>query len=142
MAIFDFDVHHGNGTQEVFYTDPSVLYVSLHRRSLGFYPGTGGADETGDDSGAGFSVNVPFAEGGLTGADYSAAMRFIVLPIIGCFEPDLLLISAGFDAAAGDPLGGMALSPAAFASSAWLFRELFYNLLVSHYTRNSLCPLQ
>jgi hypothetical protein len=116
VAIVDWDVHHGNGTQDVFWDDPSVLYLSLHRLALGFFPGTGAVSETGAGAGAGFTVNIPFADTHLTGADYLAAFRLIVLPILGSFDPELVLISAGFDAVVGDPLGKMAVPPAAFGA--------------------------
>jgi histone deacetylase 6 len=118
VAIVDWDVHHGNGTQDIFWEDPSVLYISLHRFALGFFPGTGAAGETGPASGpgAGATLNVPFADVHLTGADYSAAFALLILPVLREFAPDVLLVSAGFDAALGDPLGKMALTPAAFGA--------------------------
>ena len=118
VAIVDWDVHHGNGTQDIFWDDPSVLYISLHRFGLGFFPGTGAASETGPAAGpgAGVTLNVPFADTHLTGADYSAAFSLLVLPVLRAFAPDLVLVSAGFDAALGDPLGKMALTPAAFGA--------------------------
>ena len=116
IAIVDFDVHHGDGTQAVFEEDPSVLYLSLHRFGHGFFPSTGAADSVGSGPGEGFSCNVPWTETGLTGADYMAAFKWVILPILSQFAPDMLFISAGFDAAAGDPLGGMALTPPAYAA--------------------------
>jgi acetoin utilization deacetylase AcuC-like enzyme len=111
VAIVDFDVHHGNGTQEMFYRDPSVLYVSLHQ--FPFYPGTGTAEETGAGEGVGATVNVPLGAGS-GDAEYRAAFERIVLPVLEQFAPSLVLVSAGFDAAARDPLAEMRLSPAAF----------------------------
>ena len=116
VAIVDWDVHHGNGTQDTFSDDSSVLYLSLHRYTPGFFPGTGGATDKGVGPGAGFSVNVPWTETGLMASDYLAAFRFVLLPILHAFSPDLILISAGYDAAAGDPLGGMALAPSAYGT--------------------------
>lgn len=104
VAIVDIDVHHGNGTQEIFYTDPRVLYVSIHQ--FPFYPGTGAVDEVGEGPGAGFTVNVPLPAGA-TDADYLLVTREIVVPVVEAFGPDLLLVSAGFDAHERDPLGGM-----------------------------------
>jgi acetoin utilization deacetylase AcuC-like enzyme len=102
VAILDWDVHHGNGTQDLFWDDPSVLVVSLHRWP--FYPGTGGPGEGNETT-----VNVPLPAG--SGDDqYLAAMDELVEPGIREFTPDLLLVSAGYDAAAGDPLGGMLLT--------------------------------
>lgn len=116
VAIVDFDVHHGDGTQAIFEEDPSVLYISLHRYGLGFFPSTGAAEDVGSGRGQGFSVNVPWTETGLTGQDYMAAFKWVILPILAHFAPDMLFISAGFDAADGDPLGGMALTPSAYAA--------------------------
>jgi acetoin utilization deacetylase AcuC-like enzyme len=118
VAIVDWDVHHGNGTQEIFYRDPSVLYASLHQYP--FYPGTGAADETGEGEGVGYTVNVPLTAGG-GDAIYRAAFERVVLPVLERFAPDLVLVSAGFDASARDPLAEMALTPDAFA---WMGAEL------------------
>jgi acetoin utilization deacetylase AcuC-like enzyme len=112
VAVIDFDVHHGNGTQEAFWTDPRVLYVSSHR--FPFYPGTGALDEVGEGDGRGFTVNLPMPAG-LTDAEYSRVYRAIVEPIGRAFDPELVLVSAGFDAHEDDPLGGMGLSAAGFA---------------------------
>ena len=97
----------GNGTQLMFEEDPSVLYMSLHRYP--FYPGTGAAEEVGTGAGAGFSVNVAWSEGGAGDAEYSAAFERVIMPIARSFEPQMVIISAGFDAAKGDPLGGCML---------------------------------
>lgn len=115
VLIVDWDVHHGNGTQNLLEDDPRVLYVSLHRYGLGFFPGTGAATEVGKGLGEGFSLNVPWIETGLTNADYIAAFDTVIMPVAAAFDPDLVLISAGFDAAAGDPLGRMRLSPAGYS---------------------------
>jgi acetoin utilization deacetylase AcuC-like enzyme len=112
VAIVDFDVHHGNGTQEMFWRDPSVLYVSTHQ--FPFYPGTGAASEVGEGAGAGYTVNVPLRAGG-GDAEYRAAFDRIVAPVLAEFAPELVLVSAGFDAAARDPLAEMRLSAEAFA---------------------------
>jgi acetoin utilization deacetylase AcuC-like enzyme len=110
IAVLDWDVHHGNGTQAIFWDDPSVLFVSLHRWP--FYPGSGGPDD-----GNATTVNVPLAAG--SGDDeYVAAMEEVVEPAIAAFEPDLLLVSAGFDAAVGDPLGGMLVTDEGFRELA------------------------
>nr|KAF6495168.1 histone deacetylase 7 [Rousettus aegyptiacus] len=114
------DVHHGNGTQQTFYQDPSVLYISLHRHDDGnFFPGSGAVDEVGAGSGEGFNVNVAWA-GGLDppmgDPEYLAAFRIVVMPIAREFSPDLVLVSAGFDAAEGHPapLGGYHVSARCF----------------------------
>jgi acetoin utilization deacetylase AcuC-like enzyme len=113
VAIVDYDVHHGNGTQHIFETDPNVLYVSTHQYP--YYPGTGAADEIGRQAGLGFTVNVPL-EVGAVDDDYRMAFSAIVVPVLRQFEPDLILVSAGFDAHERDPLGGMRLTTAAFAA--------------------------
>jgi acetoin utilization deacetylase AcuC-like enzyme len=107
VAVVDYDVHHGNGTQWMFYEDPRVLYVSTHQYP--FYPGTGAADDIGRDKGLGFTLNVPM-EAGATDADFLAVFRTLVVPVLDQFRPDLMLISAGFDAHARDPLAGMRMS--------------------------------
>ncbi|TMS16728.1 Histone deacetylase 7 [Larimichthys crocea] len=116
ILIVDWDVHHGNGTQEVFYSDPSVLYISLHRYDDGnFFPGSGSPAEVGSGAGEGFNVNVAWT-GGLDppmgDAEYLAAFRSVVMPIAQEFSPDVVLVSAGFDAAEGNPapLGGYKVS--------------------------------
>ncbi|KAK7155933.1 hypothetical protein R3I93_010562 [Phoxinus phoxinus] len=116
ILIVDWDVHHGNGTQQAFYDDPSVLYISLHRYDDGnFFPGSGAPEEVGSGAGVGFNVNVAFT-GGLEppmgDAEYLTAFRTVVMPIAGEFAPDLVLVSAGFDAVEGHPppLGGYTLS--------------------------------
>ena len=111
VAIIDFDVHHGNGTQEAFYADPSVLYVSLHQSPL--YPGSGAAQETGSGEGRGYTVNIPLSAGA-GDAVYGAAMERIVAPILETYRPGLLLFSAGFDAHARDPLAQMNMSDAGY----------------------------
>ncbi|XP_078542659.1 histone deacetylase 7 isoform X2 [Lissotriton helveticus] len=120
ILILDWDVHHGNGTQQVFYCDPSVLYISLHRHDDGnFFPGSGAAEEVGSSSGEGFTVNVAWA-GGLDppmgDPEYLAAFRTVVMPIAREFAPDVVLVSAGFDAAEGHsaPLGGYKVSAKCF----------------------------
>ena len=113
VGVVDIDVHHGNGTQRIFYDDPRVLYVSLHQ--FPFYPGTGAADEVGEGAGAGFTLNVPLAAGAGT-ADYLLAQDRVVTPVLDAFDPDLLLVSAGFDAHACDPLGGMRVTTEGYAA--------------------------
>ncbi|MBV9946195.1 MAG: histone deacetylase [Myxococcales bacterium] len=118
VAVVDWDVHHGNGTQEMFWRDPRVLYVSTHQ--FPFYPGTGDVDEVGEGEGKGFTVNVPLGAGG-TDAVYARAFERVVLPVLAEYGPELVLVSAGFDASARDPLAQMDLSAAAFG---WMAREL------------------
>jgi len=107
VAIVDYDVHHGNGTQWSFYDDPSVLFISSHQ--FPYYPGTGAADEIGNGAGKGFTVNLPLAAGS-TDDDYDVAYTRAAMPILKQFRPELILISAGFDAYMDDPLGGMRLT--------------------------------
>jgi acetoin utilization deacetylase AcuC-like enzyme len=115
VAVVDFDVHHGNGTQDIFAADPRVLYVSSHQYP--FYPGTGAVDEVGEGDGRGFTVNLPMPAG-LGDGDYARAYREVVEPIARAFDPQLVLVSAGFDAHARDPLAGMAVTRAGFAMLA------------------------
>ena len=115
VLILDWDVHHGNGIQDILYEDPDVMYVSLHRHGNDFYPGTGAADETGRGAGAGYNVNVSWEEKALGDADYLAAFDLVVDPIARSFDPDLVIIAAGFDAAEGDPLGGMRVTDQGYA---------------------------
>uniref|UniRef100_A0A7M4E8X4 Histone deacetylase n=1 Tax=Crocodylus porosus TaxID=8502 RepID=A0A7M4E8X4_CROPO len=120
ILIVDWDVHHGNGTQQVFYRDPDILYISIHRHDDGnFFPGSGAADEVGSGLGEGFNVNVAWT-GGLDppmgDPEYLAAFRTVVIPIAHEFSPDVVLVSAGFDAADGHPppLGGYKVSAKCF----------------------------
>ena len=115
VLVVDWDVHHGNGTQDIFYGDPSVLTFSIHRRDRSFYPAGGFAEETGEGVGAGFNVNVGWSQKGMGDADYLLAFSRVLLPLAYQFNPDLVIISAGFDASAGDPLGGCEVTPAGFA---------------------------
>jgi acetoin utilization deacetylase AcuC-like enzyme len=115
VAILDWDVHHGNGTQDIFYESGEVLYLSAHQSP--FYPGTGWIEEVGEGEGRGLTVNVPLPAG--SGEDvYAAAFAGIFLPVLREFEPDLVLVSAGYDAHGADPLGGMALEDASFGRFA------------------------
>jgi len=107
VAIVDFDVHHGNGTQAAFYDDPSVLYLSTHQYP--FYPGTGGFQEVGVGAGKGATLNFPL-RGGHGDREFYAIYGGVIRPALEDFEPDLILVSAGFDMLSVDPLGGMALS--------------------------------
>jgi len=111
VAIVDYDVHHGNGTQWAFYTDPSVLFVSSHQ--FPYYPGAGAATEIGSGSGTGFTVNLPLTAGA-TDADYELVYSRVAIPALRQFRPGLILISAGFDAYMDDPLGAMRLTAGAF----------------------------
>ncbi|HNQ25822.1 MAG TPA: histone deacetylase [Methanoregulaceae archaeon] len=112
VAIIDWDVHHGNGTQAIFYDSDRVLYCSVHRSP--FFPGTGSREETGSGEGEGFTMNVPLPSG--SGGDaYLRAFQEEILPAVCSFDPDLILISAGQDSLSDDPLGGMNLGPGDFS---------------------------
>lgn len=111
ILVVDWDLHHGNGTQNMFVDDPSVLYVSTHQYP--YYPGSGAADETGRRGGEGYTVNIPLPAG-CGDAEYVDAFRCIVEPIAHEYAPEMVLISAGFDAHHRDPLGGMEVSEAGF----------------------------
>ncbi|KAJ4808445.1 histone deacetylase [Rhynchospora pubera] len=125
VLIVDWDVHHGNGTQEIFDGNKSVLYISLHRHEGGnFYPGTGAAVEVGTNGAEGFSVNIPWSCGGVGDRDYIFAFKNVVLPIAKEFAPDMTIISAGFDAARGDPLGGCDVTPAGYAQMVHMLTSL------------------
>lgn len=112
VAIVDIDVHHGNGTQHAFYDDPSVFYVSTHQ--FPYYPGTGSAAETGTGAGLGFTLNLPLAAG--TEDDtFVTAYRSVVAPALESFRPEIILVSAGFDAHRRDPLGGLRVTTEGYA---------------------------
>jgi acetoin utilization deacetylase AcuC-like enzyme len=121
VAILDWDVHHGNGTQDIFYGDARVLCLSAHQSP--FYPGTGNTGEVGEGEGLGFTVNVPLPAG--SGQDlYAAAFAGVFLPILREFGPEVILVSAGFDAHIDDLLGGMALGTDSFGRFAALISDL------------------
>jgi acetoin utilization deacetylase AcuC-like enzyme len=125
VAILDFDVHHGNGTSDVFYSDPHVLYISTHQ--WGIYPGTGLAEADGEGPGAGFNVNIPFLQG-MGDATFKDAMDRIVRPIVTQFDPGAVLVSLGGDAHYADPLGGLTLSSKAFVETYLVAHELARDL--------------
>jgi acetoin utilization deacetylase AcuC-like enzyme len=111
VAIVDYGVHHGNGTQSSFYSDHSVLFISSHQYP--YYPGTGAADEIGSAAGRGFTVNLPLVAGA-TDADYDHVYARVAWPVLRQFKPELILLSAGFDAYQDDPLGGMRVTVPGF----------------------------
>ncbi|KAK9465302.1 hypothetical protein V1512DRAFT_277633 [Lipomyces arxii] len=127
ILILDWDIHHGNGTQRAFYKDPNVLYISLHRYDNGkFYPGTtfGSHDKCGDGPGLGRNVNIPWPCGGMGDGDYIYAFQRVVMPIANEFNPDLVILSSGFDAAPGDELGECFVSPAAYGHMTHMLKSL------------------
>uniref|UniRef100_A0AAR2KFL9 Protein deacetylase HDAC6 n=1 Tax=Pygocentrus nattereri TaxID=42514 RepID=A0AAR2KFL9_PYGNA len=118
VLILDWDVHHGNGTQHIFEEDDSVLYISLHRYEDGtFFPSSEDADydKVGRGRGAGYNVNIPWNGAKMGDPEYLAAFHNVVMPIAREFAPELVLVSAGFDAARGDPLGGYQVTPEGYA---------------------------
>ena len=121
VAIVDIDVHHGNGTQDCFYADPNVLYVSTHLYP--YYPGTGAAHETGTGEGTGATVNLPLPAG-CGDAEYRAAFELVVEPVVRRFRPQLILVSLGFDGHFADPLAHMALSVAGYGELASRLQSL------------------
>jgi len=121
VAIFDWDVHHGNGTQDIFYDQGDVFYVSIHEDGL--YPGTGGIEETGTGAGEGTTMNVPFAPGTTTAA-YLAALSEVIGPAVEAFDPDLFLVSAGFDPHEHDPISRMRVSTEGFGCLTAAVRDI------------------
>jgi len=121
VLIVDWDVHHGNSTQHVFYDDPKVLFFSIHHYP--FYPGTGGVDETGSGDGKGYTVNTP-VPGGVGDDLYDEAFARTLVPVARAFKPELIMVSAGFDAHCHDPLGGMEVTEECFARMAATVMEL------------------
>jgi acetoin utilization deacetylase AcuC-like enzyme len=115
IAIVDWDLHHGNGTEAIFYDDPGVLYVSLHQYP--HYPGTGAATDIGCGAGTGYNVNVPFSAG-VGDLGYRLACHEVIEPILRQFAPQFVLVSAGFDCHRRDPLGSMEVTEAGFAAMA------------------------
>lgn len=133
VLILDWDVHHGNGIQNMFYDDPNVLYISLHVYSDGlFYPGApadpatpdGNIDKCGANAGLGRNINIGWDQQGMGDGEYMAAFQKIVMPIANEFNPDFVIISAGFDAAAGDELGGCYVTPECYAHMTHMLMSL------------------
>lgn len=120
VVIYDWDVHHGNGTQDAFYEDPRVLYISTHQAP--FYPGTGGRSERGRGAGEGTTLNVPLPAG-TDDETLLALSREHLIPAARAFAPDFVVISAGFDPFEDDPLGGFAITTSGFRALAGLWRD-------------------
>lgn len=117
VVIIDWDIHHGNGTQDICYEDQNILFISLHRAGFGkkyFYPATGRATETGKGEGNGSNLNIAWMSGKIGDSEYAAAFSELILPLVSAYDPDLVLISAGFDAAKGDLIGDCDLMPAIY----------------------------
>uniref|UniRef100_A0A674HVW5 UBP-type domain-containing protein n=1 Tax=Taeniopygia guttata TaxID=59729 RepID=A0A674HVW5_TAEGU len=132
VLILDWDIHHGNGTQEIFEEDPSVLYVSLHRGDGSFFPGGPGGSprRRGRGPGRGFTVNVAWGGPRVGDPEYLTALSRLLLPLAAQFGPELVLVSAGFDAGRGDPLGGCLVSPQTFGLMTHLLGGLAGGRLV------------
>lgn len=127
IVIVDWDVHHGNGTQKAFFNDPRVLYISVHRYENGkFYPGTkyGGTEVVGEGAGEGFNINIPWRNRAMGDADYLYAFNKVVIPAINEFNPDLVIVSAGFDAADGDLIGGCHVTPAGYGCMTHMLKGI------------------
>lgn len=120
VAIIDFDVHHGNGTQDIFYARPDVFFCSIHEHPTFLYPGTGFVHETGEGPGEGWTLNIPMPPRS-GDEDYRYALVFKLMPLLERFEPQFVLLSAGFDAAAEDPMAHMNVTPEGFG---WITRHL------------------
>jgi acetoin utilization deacetylase AcuC-like enzyme len=120
VAIVDFDVHHGNGTQAAFYDDPSVLFISSHQYP--FWPGSGASTERGSGAGVGFTLNLPMPAGA-EDDDVMLAYETLALPALESFRPDVLLVSAGYDAHYRDPLGGLRMTTEGFARLSSLLAD-------------------
>lgn len=121
VTIIDWDVHHGNGTQEIFYEDPTVFYISTHQYPL--YPGTGSEAEIGKGAGKGSTLNCPMPAG-RDDDDYAAVFVKTIMPALKAFGPEFILLSAGFDAHRDDPLAGMKVTEAGFGEMTRLVRQL------------------
>jgi acetoin utilization deacetylase AcuC-like enzyme len=125
VLIVDWDVHHGNGTQEIIYQNKLILYISLHRLKGGkFYPGIGAAHEVGTMGAKGYCANIPWSQGGVSNNDYIFAFQHTVLHIVSEFAPDSTIISAGFDDARGDHLGCCHVTPVGYARMTHMFYAL------------------
>jgi acetoin utilization deacetylase AcuC-like enzyme len=127
VFILDWDVHHGNGTAEIFRARDDVLYASIHRAP--FYPGTGPLEDAGSGEGLGYTINLPVGAG-TDGSVWRSLLEHVVIPVASRFAPELVLISAGFDAHLADPLGGCRLETADFAQMACQVRDLGASLEV------------
>jgi len=121
ILIMDWDVHHGNGTQAAFYDDASVLFISTHQYP--YYPGSGAVNEVGVDAGEGYTINVPLPAG-CADAEYMRVFQDIVIPAAEKFEPEWILVSAGFDPHRRDPLGGMGVTEKGFGAMARMLLQL------------------
>lgn len=123
IAIVDFDIHHGNGTQDIFYDNHQVLFISTHKYGS-FYPGSGNFDEIGIKKGKGFTVNVPMRGSDYGDKEFELLFSEVVIPVLKEFEPELILVSAGFDAAKDDLLGDFKVSPNGYGTMVYMMKNL------------------
>ncbi|KAI8324731.1 hypothetical protein GQ54DRAFT_295903 [Martensiomyces pterosporus] len=133
VMIVDWDVHHGNGIQDIFYSDEDILYFSIHRHDSGeFYPQSsdGGMDKTGKGTSKGFNINVPWVDGGMGDGDYMYAFKNLLLPVANEFSPDMIIVASGFDAAICDPIGECNVSPECYACMTSMLRSVANGKLV------------
>ncbi len=121
VLIVDFDLHHGNGTQHCFYSDPTVLYFSTHQ--FPYYPGTGWYEETGEGEGKGYNINVPMSYG-MNDQDYLFVFREVLSPLADIFKPEIVLVSAGFDTYHNDPLGGMSVTEGGYSAMTGMLLDI------------------
>ena len=121
VMIFDWDIHHGNGTQNAFYSMPEVLYVSTHQYP--YYPGTGALHEIGSGAGRGYTANIPLA-GGQGDADYLLLLEQVLVPLARAYKPQLIIVSAGYDTYVNDPLGTMDVTPVGFGTMTSRLKQL------------------
>lgn len=127
IAIIDWDIHHGNGTQKIFYKNPNVLYISLHRYENGnFYPSTtfGNLDKVGEEEGEGFNINIPWKSSGIHDGDYIYAFNKVIIPVLIEFGPDLIIVSSGFDASDGDIIGGCNVTPFGYGYMTYMLKGI------------------
>lgn len=123
LLILDWDVHHGNGTQDIFFRDPTVMFLSIHRFGHGFYPGTGAAEETGSGPGLGYTRNVPVRYG-TPRSEFLALFQAAVEEAADKIRPELILLSAGFDAHAADPIGSLGLETEDFTAMTRFIKQV------------------
>lgn len=133
VAIIDWDAHHGNGTEEIFYNDPSVFYISLHQYP--YYPGTGSGESVGEGKGKGFNLNIPMRAGS-NDEDYIKAFEKIIVPKMEKFKPEFILISAGFDSHRDDPLSSLNITEAGYKKMTEIIKKM-----ASIYSKNRLISI-
>jgi acetoin utilization deacetylase AcuC-like enzyme len=121
ILVVDWDIHHGNGTQWIFWEEPRVLYFSTHLYP--YYPGTGGFEDVGAGEGTGYTVNVPLI-GGMRDFDFESVFNRVLIPVADQYKPQLVLVSAGYDIAAGDPLGSMKVTPEGFSRMTRILMDI------------------